>query len=848
MVFYLFDRWDGQIGTILGVLSAKRACEVNGEHTLTIETLSHLEKGQRIVYCDDCGKFREFIVQEIIEDHEDGAITTTATCEDSLAELNGDYLVEKEPTGTASAALSVALGTSRWQVGRVDVTGSKHFSFYHCSAREAVNEIAEAFGGEVSATIEVAGGYITARKANVTKRVGADNGKRFTYRKDLSEITRTVEIDDVVTALYGYGKGLEQVDENGEATGGFDRKLTFGEVNNGLDYVYDSDALERWGRPDGKGGKAHVFGRVEFSDCEDKHELLTLTQERFEAMSEPRISYSASVINMRAAGFVAEGVSEGDTVQIVDEAFEPPLRLSGRILKIVEDLLAPEETVITLGNIQANIAGTILEMGQSVHGIKNHASSWDGAASISSAFIDAVLKRLNEEFDAGGSYKYESFEIGTIYSSVPLDENFKPKRTPATAFQLTGMGFRIADGTKSNGEFDWRTIGTGAGFTADCLTAGEIRGGSNRWNLETGDLEFMQGGIRDSKGNNSWNLDTGEFTLSPSASVGSSTAADLAVSVDVQYGLSPDASTQPTSWTTTALWQQGKHLWTRTKMTLADGSVQYSAARRIANDKGIGASEVTEQYYLSTSKTTQTGGSWQNSQPTWVKGRYYWTRSRISWSDGTVTYTTPQLARALTAANQSTNDLDDELTQREIFNRLTNNGATQGIYMSNGLLYINATYLKTGVISDAAGRNTWNLNTGALSTNYMTANNIDAKGTFECGSTSAYGIRLNSSGQLSGYRQGSQVGYIDYSASSRDVSTGAISYGLQLQAQGIVRISSPKMATAATSNVGTTATYGSTGDIWVAGFTSNPGSWRLEDLHLYQINFINGLCTSGNVS
>ena len=190
----------------------------------------------------------------------------------------------------------------------------------------------------------------------------------------------------------------------------------------------------------------------------------------------------------------------------------------------------------------------------------------------------------------------------------------------------------------------------------------------------------------------------------------------MVVSTDVQYGLSDSASTQPTSWTTTALWQQGKHLWTRVKMTLADGSVQYTTPRRITNDKGIGAAEVVEQYYLSTSQTTQTGGSWQNAQPTWVKGRYYWTRSKITWSDGTVTYTTPTLARALTSGNQSTDDLDDNLTQQEVFNRLTNNGQTQGIYLSNKRLYINASYIATGTISDASGRNYWNLSSGYLRT------------------------------------------------------------------------------------------------------------------------------------
>lgn len=41
---------------------------------------------------------------------------------------------------------------------------------------------------------------------------------------------------------------------------------------------------------------------------------------------------------------------------------------------------------------------------------------------------------------------------------------------------------------------------------------------------------------------------------------------------------------------------------------------------------------------------------------------------------------------------------DVELSQESVFNALTNNGQTQGIYLQNGLLYLNGTYLKTGQI------------------------------------------------------------------------------------------------------------------------------------------------------
>lgn len=62
---------------------------------------------------------------------------------------------------------------------------------------------------------------------------------------------------------------------------------------------------------------------------------------------------------------------------------------------------------------------------------------------------------------------------------------------------------------------------------------------------------------------------------------------------------------------------------------------------------GKGVSAITPQYYLSTSNTTQSGGSWSNTRPSWVAGRYYWMRDYIQWTDGSVTASAPQLATDL---------------------------------------------------------------------------------------------------------------------------------------------------------------------------------------------------------
>lgn len=70
---------------------------------------------------------------------------------------------------------------------------------------------------------------------------------------------------------------------------------------------------------------------------------------------------------------------------------------------------------------------------------------------------------------------------------------------------------------------------------------------------------------------------------------------------------------------------------------------------------GKGISSVTPQYYLSTSNTTQSGGSWKTTQDTWSNGKYYWTRDSITWSDGSTTTTTPTLATGLNNANSVAN-------------------------------------------------------------------------------------------------------------------------------------------------------------------------------------------------
>lgn len=121
-------------------------------------------------------------------------------------------------------------------------------------------------------------------------------------------------------------------------------------------------------------------------------------------------------------------------------------------------------------------------------------------------------------------------------------------------------------------------------------------------------------------------------------------------SVTVEYYLSTSATAQTGgSWSTTVpTWEDGRYMWTRTKTALSNGSTTTTTPVCITGGKGgtgaagKGVKSIATQFYLSTSKTAQTGGSWGTTMPTWTPGKYVWTRSMITYTDNTTTTTTPQ--------------------------------------------------------------------------------------------------------------------------------------------------------------------------------------------------------------
>lgn len=1079
--FIHFNRFGAYVGELTPIQATRTRnvdqCGVDKVELILLD--NGIDKYDRIVFTDSLRRTCEWIVMSSRESRASNVPVCKVNCYGSMQELSRHFMptLRRGSGDSPAQALAKALDGTRWSVGPCD-EGSGTYSVYHQSSLKSIEDIADAYKMEVKPLIELSldGNSIARRSVCLVKRIGrANTALRLDYGSGLSGIDRVLSSDDVVTRLYCYGKGVQTTDDDGNATGGYSRKITFADINGGKEYIQDDSLLEVWGVPGPDGSLMHTEGIFEDGDCEDKATLLAEGRAALAERSKPIVSYEGTVEALGRAGFDANACDLGDNLQMVDTTFPKPLRLSGRVLEIVEDLLGDgSPSSVKVGNVIEGIVKRSEHVQQTIDRLTSSAGSWDSAATLGSAYLDGLIDGLNKVMNETGGYTYIKPGKGLFVYDKPENAN------PAMCIQIGGGYFRIADGKNSDGTWNFRTLGNGHGLVADAIVSGTISA-----NL------IKVGTIQDKSGKNYWNLDASEFHLGPGAKLDGKdiAVADAVIaSVDVEYAQGVSRTEAPkTGWQTTApQWVSGKYIWTRTKTTMQSGDIEYSepvcisgrdgtdGAKGDKGSTGTGVSGIVEQYYLSTSSTAQSGGSWSEAQPAWSKGKYIWTRSKITWTDGSVTYTAPCLAKAINGSNQmagsaivsrvklyaknqsdsvppinaqnpelgwsetlpewsngyyvwsmervtygdgtvthtapvleaaynkayqSAHDLtgslngldttvqdlardgvvteaeaaavkkakqdvdkereeatsqfnalksnkalsaqflssvlgprytkafgttdeggtygaytdkvdkvlqcktaedlkaamyeydsaygayssavkdyadaatgarhaieqkdaadyangilsayDEQMDQKEMFDRLTKGGTEQGIYMQNDRVYINASYMATGTIADKLGRNSWDLTTGTLKTNHMTANNIVANGTFKCGYTNWYTM-LTSEGELAGYRitNGStptKVGYIDYTASMRDTDTGAVYYGIQMQAQGSVRISSPIISTAATSDRNVTTIYGRTGSVsqpLVSEVHDNGNGTIGWHYGTFVINTINGLFTS----
>ncbi len=342
---YWFDRWDERIGLLRVAGELVHTEELNGEDTIEFQSYDVPSKGDRLLWLDGT-TWREHVVVRTDEPLE-GLCSVYA--ESSLCEMLDDFIEEAQLVSrTAQQALAAVLAPTRWAISYCANLGTAGALIYHQNALWALRRVAEVWGGEVTPIIAVSNGRVATRSIRMDAQRGSWNGLRFTYGKNMAGCTRTVLEQDVYTALYGFGAGLPFTDEEGNYKAGYRRKLTFGDVNGGVNWVGDDAARQIWGRWNAdRTAKVHSFGQVTFSEETDPAHLLVLTRRALAEAVQSKVSYEVDV-----AALDGDDADLGDTVAVIDTSRDPEWRLTARVVRRVRTFGEGVVARVTIGTVE----------------------------------------------------------------------------------------------------------------------------------------------------------------------------------------------------------------------------------------------------------------------------------------------------------------------------------------------------------------------------------------------------------------------------------------------------------------------------------------------------------------
>ncbi len=209
------------------------------------------------------------------------------------------------------------------------------------------------------------------------------------------------------------------------------------------------------------------------------------------------------------------------------------------------------------------------------------------------------------------------------------------------------------------------------------------------------DANLVKAGIlTDKKGLQYWDMTTGEFRLAGTSTIAGNKASDLATTTAAQ---------RFTSEAEAAAKKYADGIGTDTLTSAkADAASKANAAQSAAAadaTKKANSAEANAKKAASTDATNKANAALEAAKKAAADGDTSTLEAAKSYADNTAT--------------SHVNTFEKSLTQQYIFNKLTDGGKLQGLYMSNNLLYVNATYLRSGIISGA--RSYWNLDSGIFS-------------------------------------------------------------------------------------------------------------------------------------
>ncbi|PFQ29090.1 phage tail spike protein [Bacillus cereus] len=350
------------------------------------------------------GRIVPYVINnEVEKDSDDRSLTVHASGAWVQIAKDGIIKPQRIESETVNTFIDMALADSKWQRGITDYS-----SFHTMTIDEFIDpltflkKIAALFELEIQYRVEVSGSQITGWYVDMIKKRGRETGKEVTLGKDLVGIRRIEHSRDICTALIGFVRGEG------------DKLITIESINNGLLYITDSDAFQRW--------NAHGKHKIGFytPETEDQNmtpqRLMTLMKTELKKCVNSSVSYEVEAQSIgRIFGLVHELINEGDTIRIKDTGFTPKLYLEARVIAGDESFTDPTQDKYVFGDYRE-----ITDPNEELRKIYNRIL---GSLGNKQELIDQLDKLVKDANETASNAKKESEAAKTLAEKV--QENLK---------------------------------------------------------------------------------------------------------------------------------------------------------------------------------------------------------------------------------------------------------------------------------------------------------------------------------------------------------------------------------------------------------------------------------------
>nr|DAU44888.1 MAG TPA: tail protein [Caudoviricetes sp.] len=315
-----------------------------GTYQFTVDKIGDPEIEKINVGCylivKDGSKIRSFEIMRIEEDKDSKTIYAEDAGLDLLGEQVPPYKADKSyPITHYIAEFTFDSG---WDIGTNEIpeTTTRKLEWEGTdTATKRLRQLVKRFDAEIAYDFEFVHGKIHRKLIHIYKRIGEDKKVRLEVGREVSNVKRTISIENLATTIV--------------ATGADGITLAGAEYNEGnirspknSIYLIDYDAVARWKRAGYAPAGGGIVKRYE-SEAKTPQTLMAEAVIKLKQWNHPEVTYDVSI------SLLPEEINIGDTVAIVDNNFEPALVVEGRVSSIKKSIATKESGEIKITNIES---------------------------------------------------------------------------------------------------------------------------------------------------------------------------------------------------------------------------------------------------------------------------------------------------------------------------------------------------------------------------------------------------------------------------------------------------------------------------------------------------------------